>query len=431
MSFWRLISLMTGLLGARIAGAVFGVLTQLVLARSFSPADVGLFFMVVSVTAIGSLIITGGYTALTVTLLARYYTFERRSLIDAFLTAAWRETFNLTLAAGIVIVLVIWLGDLSPEARTALYFGSIAALPYAVIRLNSSAANSQRRFMLSYVPDFVYRSALLLGFVVFGIYFWPGFTIHEVCWAYILITGAIMVYQAWALGADAATARIRAARRDLRKYLRARASALVAVAIITAAFADIVTVIAGYFLPAADVAILGVSIKLAALVGFVTQSSQQFVIRDLTTAMTRGTRAEVDSLLFRVNALALGVMVAAIAGSLILGKFVLGIFGSDYTAGYWPLILFLVSLTLRSASGMNSHLLSLHGFQVKNATSCFLASVVLVVSTAVLAPTLGPLGVAFAVVLTDAVWALHLSYLAQRLTGRRADILAVAFHRGI
>jgi O-antigen/teichoic acid export membrane protein len=147
--------------------------------------------------------------------------------------------------------------------------------------------------------------------------------------------------------------------------------------------------------------------------------------------MTRGTRAEVDSLLFRVNALALGVMVAAIAGSLILGKFVLGIFGSDYTAGYWPLILFLVSLTLRSASGMNSHLLSLHGFQVKNATSCFLASVVLVVSTAVLAPTLGPLGVAFAVVLTDAVWALHLSYLAQRLTGRRADILAVAFHRGI
>jgi hypothetical protein len=54
-----------------------------------------------------------------------------------------------------------------------------------------------------------------------------------------------------------------------------------------------------------------------------------------------------------------------------------------------------------------------------------------VVSTAVLAPTLGPLGVAFAVVLTDAVWALHLSYLAQRLTGRRADILAVAFHRGI
>ncbi len=429
MSFWRLISVLTGVVGARIGGALFGVLTQFVLARSFSPAEVGQFFLVMSVTAIASLIITGGYPALAVTVLARYNSLGRRNLVAAFHAASWRDTFYLTALTAFVIAMVIWLGGLSPEARIALFFGGLTALPYAVIRLNSATANSLRMFTLSYVPDFIYRSVLLLSFVLLALYLYPGLTIEQVSWAYVAITVIIMIYQAWALGENAATSAIRTTVRDLRKHLRTRASALFFVAIITVAFADIVTIVAGYFLSTADVAVLGISIKLAALIGFVTQSSQQFVVRDLATAMSKGTRKDVDTLLFRVNIVALAVMAGAIAGSLLLGDRVLGIFGEEYKAGYWPLILFLVSQAFRAASGMNSYLLSLKGYQVKNASSCFVAAAVLVVATAVLAPSFGPLGVAYAVVITDAVWALHLGYLTQHYTGRRADILAVAFTR--
>lgn len=425
MSFWRLISLLSGLVGARVGGAVFGVLTQFVLARNFSPADVGEFFLMISVTAIVSLVITGGYPPLALTLLARYYTLGSKSLVDAFHVAAWRDTFRLSAIVFVLVALLIFFGNLHDEARNALYYGTLAAFPYAVIRMNSATANSLRRFFISYVPDFIYRSVLLLAFVLFGIYFIPGFSVRYLAWAYIIITVIIMVYQAWALGPDAASATMRGSGRDLRKYLRSRAASLVFVAIVTGAFADIVTLIAGYFLSTADVAVLGISIKLAALIGFVTQTSQQFIIRDLTTAMTRGTRSEVDTLLFRVNSVAIGVMAAAIVGSLLLGDRVLGIFGEEYKAGYWPLILFLVSQAIRAATGMNTHLLSLKGHQVKNAWSCGIASVVLIAATAILAPLYGVMGVAAAVLITDIVWALHLAYLAHQLTGRRADILAV------
>jgi O-antigen/teichoic acid export membrane protein len=429
MSFWRLASLLSGLVGARIGGAIFGVLTQLVLARSFSAADVGEFFLVMSVTAIVSLIITGGYPALAVTLLARYHTLGRQSLSEAFHRASWRDTFWLTAITACAVGLIVGFADLSNEARAALVYGGLAALPYAVMRLNSASANSQRRFTLSYVPDFIYRALILLVFVVAGLLIYPDLPIEAVIIAYVAITVVITIYQARALGDDAASAHIRARGRDLRKFLRNRAMALLFVAIVTVAFADIVTLIAGYFLSTADIAVLGVSIKLAALIGFVTQSSQQFVIRDLTAAMARGTPAEVDQLLFRVNVLAFGVMTAAIGGSLLLGDLVLGIFGEVYKAGYWPLILFLISQMLRAAAGMNAHMLSLKGFQVKTATSCAIAMAIFVAATAILAPRFGLMGIAIAVVITDCVWALHLSALAGRLTGRRADIVALALRR--
>jgi O-antigen/teichoic acid export membrane protein len=377
------------------------------------------------VSAIVSLIITGGYPALAVSLLARYYTLGRKNLVDAFLAAGWRETALLAIAMAFVIAIVIEYGGLSEELRSALIFGGLTALPYAVMRMNSAVANAQRRFSLSYVPDFVYRSGLLLSFTLAGILFIPGFSITHMAIAYLVITMLVTIYQAWAMGADAASRHIFSARHRIARFVRGRAAALFFVAMITMVFADIVTILSGYFLSAADVAVLGVAIKLAALIGFVTQSSQQFIVRDLATALTRGTGNEVDTLLFRVNVVTLGVMAAALAGSLIIGHYVLGAFGAEYRAGYWPLAVFMISQAFRAAGGMNSHLLALKGFQTETALSCGIASLVLITTIAVLAPRFGVIGVAYAVVITDLVWALHLGYIAQKLTGRRADILAV------
>jgi O-antigen/teichoic acid export membrane protein len=257
----------------------------------------------------------------------------------------------------------------------------------------------------------------------------PGFSIPHVIIAYIVITIGVTAYQAWALGTDAVTASWQSKGRDIRPYLRPRASALVFVAIITVAFADIVTMMAGLCLPTSDVAVVGVAVRLAALAGFVTQSSQQFVIRDLTDAMTKGDEAGVDALLLRVNLIVCAVMGATIVGALVLGSPVLGMFGQAYTAGFWPLIIFLSGQAFRAAGGMNAYLLSLKGYQSRTAQSCALAMLVLISGIVILAPRWGITGVAVAVVLTDAVWAFHLSYLAQRCIGRRADIVAVALHR--
>jgi O-antigen/teichoic acid export membrane protein len=427
MSIWRFVSLISSLIGTRVAGAAFGLTSQILLARAFAPSDVGMAFLAMSAMAFISLLMTAGYPALAITYLARYQTLGRKSLIAGFFAAARRDTMIFSLITYSVLALAYFVLPLSNEVKTGLIFGGIAAIPYALVRLNNSAANALRRFSLSYVPDFMLRPALLLIFIVVMVLALPGYTIGYVLWAFVAIALFVAVLQAILLGRHGATAGMDStACAGMTRLFRGRALPLVIVGLVSAAFADIVTLLAGLFLSASDIAVLGVAIRLAALAGFVTQASQQFVMRDLTAAMARGTKAEVDGLLFRTNAVALGVMFGAILGMIVLGDKVLAVFGQDYQAGLWPLVLFMVSQAVRAASGMNGHLLSLSGHQIRTAGACLIAVLVLAGGTALLAPRHGIIGVALAVIAADAVWAASLAVLAGKLAGRRGDIFAVA-----
>jgi O-antigen/teichoic acid export membrane protein len=74
---------------------------------------------------------------------------------------------------------------------------------------------------------------------------------------------------------------------------------------------------------------------------------------------------------------------------------------------------------------MNQHLLSLSGHQMNTAGACVVALVFLVGSTSILAPAWGIMGLACAVVIAEAVWAVMLASQARQLAGRRGDLWAV------
>jgi O-antigen/teichoic acid export membrane protein len=424
MSAWRLASLISSLIGARMAGAVFGLLIQLVLARTFMPADVGLVLLAMSLTAFVSLVITAGYPALGVTYLARYQTLGRRNLVLAFFAAARRDMAVLSLIVFGGIAAAEAFLPLPESMREAFLYGAIAALPLALIRLNNVAANSLRRFTLSYFPDFVLRPGLLLVFIAILALVWGGLSIRYVLWGFVAITTAVAIGQSWMLGRDGALAGLRRRNaRDIAHFYRYRAAALVLVALVTIAYADIVTLITGLVLPPEEVAILGMAIRIAALGGFVSLSLQHFVIRDLTTALARGTPAEVQALLARTNVAGTSLMIVAIAGAAVLGGPVLSVFGPEYAAGKWALVMFLVSQAMRAASGMNAHLLSLDGHQARTASMCLASIVVLVSAAAVLAPRFGIEGVAAAAIAADLFWAVSLGVLARRFSRVPGDLM--------
>src|SRR5215217_3547163 len=141
-SFWHIIMPAFGLLGARLAGAGFGFLSQVVLARAFVPHDVGVAFLAISVTSFASLLITCGYHTIALTYLARFQAFGRSGLVWAFLHAARRD---MLIAAVVAVVLSLLLLAFLPDHDTAKAFvyGTLAAVPLAAIRLNNSAANAQ------------------------------------------------------------------------------------------------------------------------------------------------------------------------------------------------------------------------------------------------------------------------------------------------
>ena len=122
MSFRRIITRLFGVVGARAAAAAFGLLSQLALARVFSPADVGIFLLTTSIMAFGSLLMTGGYPALGFTYLARYQSLARKTLVEAFHAAALRTTVVLTIVMAAIAAAAYFTPALA-TMRDAILFG--------------------------------------------------------------------------------------------------------------------------------------------------------------------------------------------------------------------------------------------------------------------------------------------------------------------
>lgn len=426
MSIWGTVLLAINLVGVRFGGAAIGLASQILLARLLTQDQVGIVFLGMSATAFIGLLITGGYPQLAITCLPRYYTLGRSRLIQAFHAAFLKDSLWISLATFLAALLIYFVLPLNQGLKTALLFGCLSAPASALIRMNSAVANSVRRYALSYVPDFLYRPGLLLAFLALAWFFQFQLTISLVLWAFVISNTAVAIAQAYLIGSAGTFSGLKwQGRHNLAAVLRGRAGALVIVGAVAASFSDIVTLLGGLFLNPADVAMVGVTIRLATLAGFITQATQQFIIPDLTNAMARGTPAQIRALLLRINVIALGAILICALGAALFGGPILKIFGPAYETGKWPLVLFMISQACRAASGMNQHLLSLGGQQVKTAGSCVVAMVVLVASTAIFAPRFGVLGVAFAVITADAVWAILLAMQAKRLTGRRGDILGV------
>ena len=430
MSLWRMILTAINLVGLRFGGAAMGLVIQVLLARILPQQEVGVVLMGLSAGAIISLLMTAGYPSLIMTILPRYHALGRTALTEAFQRAMWRDSLVVS-AVLLVIGVAIWLwAPISPHQRIALAFGAAMAPAAAMIRISSSTANSRRLFPLSYVPDFLVRPALLLVYLLsmWALHIKPE--LLTVIAVMVAVTCMVAIGQAVILGAGVLPGSLRPGRHDLSPVLRSRAAAMVLIAAVAMSFADIVTLIGGLFLPAHDVAQLGIAVRLAALAGFVTQVTQNFVLPDLSAAIVKGDRAASLALVVRINIISFTAIAACVAVSLLFGPLILSVFGADYAGARWPLVMFMLSQLFRAAGGMNQHLLSLDGYQARSATACVAAMLILLTASSLLTPGWGVFGMAVAVMLSEAAWAAILGLQAQRYAGFRGDIFAGwSFHR--
>ncbi len=424
MTLATMLRLMLGYVGARFFGAGLGLLTQIVLARLLAQSDVGTVLMAMSAAAFISLFAIGGHAMLATTELPRILAQGSIRRIRAFHGAALQDGIYGLLFLSLVIVVLVWFSPLSHNVKLALVFGLATAPASGLMRYNSVAANSHRRFQLSYVPDFIVRPGLFL--VIMAGLWLSGATPGAVA-ALMVFAGVgttVALGQAFILGYDGLLPlHWRRTIPRFTRVIRNRAFALVIVSTVTLAFADIVTLLAGLVLPPDDVAIVGITMRLAAIAGFVLQATQMFVLPDFTAAITRRNGAAANALLWKMTGMTLAVVGAGLLTTIFLGERVLHIFGSDYGEGAWLLVLFMIGQSIRALGGMNQNLLSIHGKQLRTAWACVLALVVLVVLTVMLSRLVGRDGIGYAVIAAECVWLFGLAREAKMLIGRRGDLL--------
>lgn len=414
------------LFGSRAFGATAGFATQVLLARAIPADDLGTFFFATSIAAVLGLVAAAGYPDVAIRFFARYRERSRSRLLGAFVQQCRREAIWASLAAIMAtLAFAFFFAAESMEERWAIAIAAFAIPAFALNWLNSAYAVAVRQFALSQLPDILGRPILFL--LAVGAMLLAGFEASAITLValFSIVAIAMTVLQAAGLRRHLITPRVAPARVARVGSLWRRASApLIVVSLFTSLFADLDLAMLGLLLPVASLAIFGICLKLAFLVGFVIQVVQQFAAPDMAEAQLRGDGRLFYRAVANANYVCFGTTVVVFAGVVICGDYVLAAFGPAYVAGYPTLVILTFAQVLRAAFGPNLNVLTTLGAGQQMAVVSTVAVAVLAVANLLLAPHWGAVGAACAVALTALFWSGSLAVVLYRLSGLRTDIMA-------
>ena len=409
---------------ARIAGALAGFATQVILARALQASALGVFYSVTSLAAVVGLIAAHGYPVIAPRFMSRYREQGKEGLIAAFVARARRDaTVYVAVATlGVLAIAAFW-PSLGTEARFALAAAALSIPANASLRLNGSLAAAIRRFALAYLPDTCIRPFLLLGGVGVLIALGVTLTASSVTWLLTLVFTGLAVTQYALLRKDMPKGQAPAAPARLVGLWRREAKPLILVALFTYFFADVDILMVTPLLSSADTAAIGLCLKLALLVGFAVQVAHQVVVPDLADARARKDPASIRDVVLRALAFPLAITIAALVVVALWGESLLAIFGPEFTGAKLPLLILMACQLARAVFGPSVPLLTVIGAQRQNAALAVAALVVLAIGNVVLAPLYGVLGAAIAVAIATLLWLVGCAVVLGRVSGLRTDAL--------
>jgi O-antigen/teichoic acid export membrane protein len=420
----RLVTTSSLLTLARVAGALAGFVTQIVLARTLHASALGVFYSVTSLAAVVGLMAAHGYPAIAPRFMSRYREQGKRGLIASFVARARKDAaVYATVATLAVLALGIFWPSLSFEARLATIAAALSIPANAALRLNGSLAVAIRRFALAYLPDTCIRPFVLLGGIALLIAAGVTLTAANVTVLLTVVFVGLALIQYLLLRKDLPLGEglAKAVPPRLVKIWRREATPLILVALFTYFFADVDILLVTPLLSSADTAIVGLCLKLALLVGFAVQVAHQVVVPDLADAHARKQHSAIRGVVLKALAFPLAATVVALVVVALWGETILSLFGPEFTGAKVPLLILLGCQLARALFGPNVTLLTVIGAQRQNAALAVSALVVLTVANLLLAPAFGVLGAALAVAIATLFWLTACSIVLARLSGLRTD----------
>lgn len=417
------------LFGSRAFGASAGFATQVLLARAIPADDLGTFFFATSIAAVLGLAAAAGYPDVAIRFFARYKERSQSRLLGAFVRQCKRESIWASLAAILAtLTFGFFFAAESTEERWAIAIAAFAIPAFTLNWINSAYAVAVRQFALSQLPDIVGRPVLFLLAVSAMLLAGVETSAITLVVIFTVVAIAMTVLQAVWLKRHLiiAPAESMQAARVGRLWRRA-STPLIVVSLFTSLFADLDLAMLGLLLPVAALAVFGICLKLAFLVGFVIQVIQQFAAPDMTEAQLRGDTRLFYRAVANANYVCFGTTTAVLAGVILFGHYVLAAFGPTYVTGYPTLVVLTLSQVVRAAFGPNVNALTTLGAGRQMAIVSTIAVAVLAIANLLLAPRWGAFGAAVAVAVTALFWSASLSVVLYRLSGLRTDIIATVF----
>lgn len=423
-----LVSRSAGLMAARVMGAAAGLVTQLLLAHSLSANDLGLFYIFSSMAIVLGTVATLGYPGIANQLIARYQARRDTSSLLGFIGIARRDAVivSLIIAAICIAAAAIAAGG-DPNTVWPAAIAALAIPAFAMMRVSGGLANGFQLFALSFLPDNFVRPALFLSALAGALLLLGPLSLLGVTG---LFTGLVAVVASiqWLVlrwtGRTTGQAG-KPGRRQIKAW-RKSGLQLVVPLLISALFADIAILGAGFVMAPAEVATFGLCIKIAFLFGFVVQVAHQLVMPSFASFLIDRDRASIESTIAKTNIVAISSMAAAVCAIALVGEQVLALFGDEFLSGLAVLILLGATQLVRALGGPALSLLIASGRHARGIPVILGSLLLFFVTCAVLAPVFGAAGAATAVLISTATSCLGLAVVVKNELGLRCDGFANA-----
>lgn len=391
---------------SRLAGAGIGFLTQILLVRLMGAHHLGLFYAASSLAAVLGVIAAQGYPQIAARFAGRYRNKKDGSLLAAFTGHAVREGLiaAVVMAAGVTIWALAW-PDVDPSGCYAYVIAGWLILAIVILNILTNVAGGIREFALCYMPEGLVRPIMFFVLVAVAGMIGVGVTADVAMLLFASITSAMALVVAVLLSKRMLSLRwAPVSQPSVGWRWRSEAWQLILLAIFTNFFADVGIVAVVPFLSSSDVAIFGLCLKLALLVGYFVQIGQQMVVPDMADARHKGDHHRLHRAAWRSIAMPSLITVSSMIVIYFFGPHLLTIFGPEFAGGSRVLLILLAAQLIRALAGPSAHLLTLSGIQSVNMGVAVTSLMVLVGSSALLAPAMGVEGAALAVLLTYAYW---------------------------
>lgn len=411
---------------ARVAGSGANFIAQLLLARTMSASDLGLFYIVTSMAILFGAIASIGYPGIANRLIVRYAERCEDWKIKAFVLTARRDTLVIALCVALGVVAAIAIGsDGDPRIIWPAAIAALAIPALTTLRVNGGIANALHRFALSLLPLNFIQPALF-SLIIGGLVLTAGsLSLLTVVCAFSALVIAIAIAQTLIVGWSGGTtgpAR-KPDRRETRHWRRSGGTLLVPI-LITSLFADLAISFSGLLMEPSQVAIFSICVKIAFMFGFFIQVLHQIVIPRFAKSLREKNQAGVDDILAKVNTVATGMMILALLASWVAGSALLGLFGAEFQTGYFVLLILVGVQLVRALGGPALPLLIASG-RHKHALAPIAASIAVFAAVAfALTPVIGITGMALAVLAALAVSSIGLAAVVRRELGFSCDALS-------
>jgi len=396
------------------AGLAFGV--QVLLARLLGVTDYGIY--IYAYTWMQVLVLVGrmGVDKGVIRFAPEYTTHNQWGRLRGLLQFGVRTVLIASSTIAALGALAVWmLRDTMPLSQPETLYWALAILPiFGLVQLWKGTLQAFKRIAWAFSPELFGKHALI-GVGAYALYWWQGGELMapSAMWvtfgamlAICLVGGGLV----WKAVPDPTWT---ASPRTTSRYWLRIAFPMMLIAGMNVVMKRTDVLMIGSLLGPKEAGVYGASVRISELAHYGLQSIDAIAAPLISELYYAGEREKLQRLVTWAARGALAVASVVTLGLLLIGPFILGLFGAEFEQGYIPLIVLLGGQLINSFAGVVGFLMMMTGHQDASVRILVVATIANIALNALLIPLFGMVGGAIATASTLVFWNVWMVYYAR------------------